>query len=82
MDAEVGGVVASQILISGNLVIFTTLNGIVQALDRTTGAGIWTYSLNARLKTAPVVWNDLLFICSEDRNIYAFRGHGATGENR
>jgi eukaryotic-like serine/threonine-protein kinase len=78
---DTAGVIGSEILISGNKLIFTLLDSSVNILDAGTGTKLWTYSLDARLKTTPVVWKDFLIICSEDRNVYAFRSISHVGEN-
>ena len=51
----------------------------VYALSAVTGAKVWSYSTNDEVKTTPALADGVLFVGSDDGNMYAFgvpRQHG------
>ena len=43
---------------------------LMHAIDRQTGAGVWTFPTKARIECSAAVVDDRIFFGSEDRNIY------------
>ncbi len=46
-------------------------DGVVYALNASTGALLWSYATNAYLYSSPAVANGVVYIGSEDGNVYA-----------
>jgi eukaryotic-like serine/threonine-protein kinase len=59
--------------ISGDLVFFG-LCGVVYALNATSGNVVWsspTFGMNSSIISSPTIVDDMVFIGSDDRNVYA-----------
>ena len=46
-------------------------DGIVDAIDATTGQQLWSYDTGARISSSPALDNGVLYITSENGTIYA-----------
>ena len=46
------------------------MDGVVHAVDATTGKARWTFKTDAEIHSSPNVWGDRLFIGSYDEHLY------------
>jgi len=62
---------AFQPVVSGGLVFFgSSADGRIYALDAATGAERWIYFTDGPVRFAPAVWQDRLFVASDDGYLY------------
>jgi eukaryotic-like serine/threonine-protein kinase len=54
------------------MVFAASLDTHVYALSSRDGAVLWKHSIDARIKTAPLIWNRSLFIIGDDKTLYSF----------
>lgn len=60
-----------QPVVSGGLVFFgSSSDSTIYALDARTGSEKWTYFTDGPVRFAPVVWQDRLFVVSDDGYLY------------
>jgi outer membrane protein assembly factor BamB len=48
------------------------LDKMLYAVRRQTGEEVWTFETRGRIRTDPVIWNEMLFIASENHFVYGF----------
>ena len=59
-------------VIAGGVVVFgSSVDGVVYALDADSGKTKWTFASEGPIRFAPAVWNDRLFVASDDGHLYA-----------
>jgi hypothetical protein len=62
---------ANDVAVAGGLVILgSSADGRVTALDAATGEPRWTYFTDAPVRLAPAVWKDRVFVASDDGCLY------------
>jgi hypothetical protein len=67
---------AMQPVIAGGTVYFgDTVTGAISALDLNTGTLQWRFFTEGPIRFAPVVFEDRLFVTSDDGCLYALRPH-------
>lgn len=59
-------------VIAKNMVIAASLDTYLYALSASDGSVLWKHSLDARIKTVPVLWNNSVFVVGDDRTVYRF----------
>ena len=64
--------VSSKIAIGKGELYVVTRRGVIYALDESTGEVIWRFALPARVNSAPLFFNGMLYIGCDDGNVYAF----------
>ena len=69
--------VRSSITISGNNAYAASFNGVVYALDASTGAKIWNFTAGNSIWSTPTVANGMVYVGSNDWSVYAL--NAATG---
>ena len=65
------GVITSTPLSSGNYIYFSNHDYMTYCIDGNTGELKWSYELEGRGRTSPVIWKNYLFIAS-DYLVYCF----------
>ncbi len=65
------GVITSTPLVSGRYIYFTSYDRKVYCVDGTSGNGLWSYEMDDKGKTSPVIWKNMLFT-ADDVNIICF----------
>ncbi|MEO2025457.1 MAG: PQQ-binding-like beta-propeller repeat protein [Fuerstiella sp.] len=64
----------NHVVVSHGLVCFaSSVNGTVTAVDATTGALKWTFFTEGPVRFAPTVWNERLYVVSDDGYLYALQ---------
>ncbi|MCL4204029.1 MAG: PQQ-binding-like beta-propeller repeat protein [Pirellulaceae bacterium] len=65
---------AYQMVAAGDRTFYgSSADGTVQALDLDTGQVVWKFSTEGPVRFAPAVWQDRLFVASDDGFLYALR---------
>ncbi|MEE8452290.1 MAG: PQQ-binding-like beta-propeller repeat protein [Thermoguttaceae bacterium] len=63
---------ANQIVVAGGAVFLgSSADGKVYALNEANGQLKWTFATDAPIRFAPAVWQDRLFVASDDGHLYA-----------
>jgi len=63
---------AMQPVIAKNTIFFgSTVSGIVHAVDLVTGVTRWEFATDGPIRFAPTVWQDRVFVASDDGILYA-----------
>ena len=75
-----GGTYSTSPLVSGNLCIFTQVNGLLTALAVDSGTVVWDVRTPGRVFTTPVLHDSTLFLGNDQGRIAAY--HLADGEKR
>ncbi|VVB52131.1 Outer membrane protein assembly factor BamB [uncultured archaeon] len=63
--------VTSSATVSGGAVFFGGLDALVLALNASTGAHIWNYSVGDSIESSPAVSGGVVYIGSRDNSVYA-----------
>jgi outer membrane protein assembly factor BamB len=58
--------------IAGDIVFAASLDTYCYALSAADGSVVWKHSIDARIKTVPLVWNQALFLIGDDKTLYKF----------
>jgi len=62
---------ANEVVVAGNLLVFgNSADGIVTALDATTGDARWTFFTGAPVRFAPTIHNQQVYVVSDDGHLY------------
>ncbi len=59
-------------IVANGVVYVGTVNDAVYALNARTGASLWSYTTGNSIISSPAVVNGVLYVTSEDYNLYAF----------
>ncbi|MEA3209766.1 MAG: eukaryotic-like serine/threonine-protein kinase [Chthoniobacter sp.] len=73
-----GKPVKAAAAIAGGRVFFGDDDGVIHALDLTTGKEVWTFKTEAEIEATPLVLDGTVFLGSADANLYALEA--ATGK--
>ncbi len=55
-----------------DMLFVVSLDTFVYALSLADGSVLWKHSIDARIKTAPIVWNASLILIGDNRTVYRF----------
>lgn len=70
---------ANRVVVAGGTVYFgSSADDTVTALDAATGALKWTFFTGGPVRFAPLVWNDRLFVVSDDGWLYCLNAGDGT----
>lgn len=64
-------------VVNGNNIIVCNVNGFIYCLDKQTGKVNWSYKTDAPVYSDPSIYNDKLYVCSDDKNIYCMNLDGS-----
>mgnify|MGYP002867815817 FL=1 len=71
---KAGSIISSAPLVIKNFVLIGSLDKNLYVLDTKNGNLIWSYLLNGRIKSTPVLWNEYLYVLTDDHIVTAFVG--------
>jgi outer membrane protein assembly factor BamB len=66
------GVITSTPLISGRYVYFSSYDRFLYCVEGSSGKGLWSYEMEGKGKTSPVIWRDMLF-AADDVDVICFK---------
>lgn len=72
-EKEVGETLTSPVIADNRLYVASTDSHTLYALDATTGAPLWEYTLNARVDSPPTVYQGLVLFGCHDGSVSALR---------
>jgi outer membrane protein assembly factor BamB/Icc-related predicted phosphoesterase len=74
--SSAANVISTPAVVNNQLVVFGNQNGLVEALDLTTGKRKWKYQTNGPIFSSPAVFNGNIILGSADGNVYSLSKTG------